>query len=547
MSVVTPTIVSDGQPIDPTYPISAIDICKEVDRIPYAQVVFLDGNAAQQLFPLSNTGLFEPGKTIEIKARYEGQTDQEQTLFEGVVVGQRVEADLSGSFLIVELKDAAVKLTATRKSTVYRQQTDDKIINDILTGRSLQVGTIAATPTTHPELVRYDCTDWDFIRLRAESNGLLTIVNDGEVSCLAPTVADAAKHRFAYGITPLYDFAIEANAEQQYPEIQSIAWDIKNQKLSKAVKAKEFAIAQGNLNGGAIAKSVGVETQTLLSATPLAAKELQAWCDAAMVRSRLSLIRGRVAVPGFGLVKLLDVIEIASVSNRFNGKTLVTGIRQRIDQQGWRTDLQFGLIAQRFAQQPNVMDAPAAGLLPAVHGLQIGVVDQFEEDPEKEFRVKVLLPGIHETEGVVWARLATPEAGNGRGYFFRPEAGDEVVIGFFNADPRQAVVLGSLYSSKNRPPQSVATLTKENKTKAIVTKSGTTIHFVDDAKASLLIQTPNKNQLLLDDDGQKIALTDQHGNTIVLSKDGIVIKSAKELTLEAGGNVTIKGQKVDVK
>ena len=63
----------------------------------------------------------------------------------------------------------------------------------------------------------------------------------------------------------------------------------------------------------------------------------------------------------------------------------------------------------------------------------------------------------------------------------------------------------------------------------------------------MFIRTPAKNTIVLDDDAQSIKMTDQHGNSITMSKDGIEIKSAKNLKIEASGNVEIKGQKVDVK
>jgi uncharacterized protein involved in type VI secretion and phage assembly len=141
----------------------------------------------------------------------------------------------------------------------------------------------------------------------------------------------------------------------------------------------------------------------------------------------------------------------------------------------------------------------------------------------------------------------TPDAGAGRGFFFRPEPGDEVVVGFFNDDPRQAVILGALYGSKNAPPADLSPLTSENKHKAIVTKKGTTIGFVDDSKSSVFIRTPDSNTIVLDDDEKAIRISDQHGNTITMNGDGIAIKSAGSLTIEASGKVEIKGQKVDVK
>jgi hypothetical protein len=69
----------------------------------------------------------------------------------------------------------------------------------------------------------------------------------------------------------------------------------------------------------------------------------------------------------------------------------------------------------------------------------------------------------------------------------------------------------------------------------------------DDKKASVFLETAGHNKIILDDDGELIKISDKHGNTITLDKDGIKLGSAKDLTLEAKGNVVIKGAKVDVK
>ena len=85
-----------------------------------------------------------------------------------------------------------------------------------------------------------------------------------------------------------------------------------------------------------------------------------------MARSRMSMIRGRIAVPGIAGIKPLDVMKISKMGNRFNGKTLVTGFRHRVDASGWQTDVQFGLAPDWFCRQEAIEDVPAAGLLPAV-------------------------------------------------------------------------------------------------------------------------------------------------------------------------------------
>ena len=155
---------------------------------------------------------------------------------------------------------------------------------------------------------------------------------------------------------------------------------------------------------------------------------------------------------------------------------------------------------------------------PRSQGLQVGVVDKFEQDPDKEYRVRVLLPTADDKPFAVWARLASPDAGNGRGYFFRPEPGDEVVVGFFNNDPRQPIILGALFGSKNAPPKDVSQLTDKNVHKAIVTKKGTTIGFVDKDKPSVYIQTPGKNKITIDDQDESVKIEDQHGNSITLEQ-----------------------------
>jgi uncharacterized protein involved in type VI secretion and phage assembly len=370
------------------------------------------------------------------------------------------------------------------------------------------------------------------------------VVDDGTVSLQHIEMRGPATHTFTYGMSDIYNFAMEADASHQYAALNSLGWDMKNQKV-RTSKAKAFPLSQGNLRGDTIAKTIGFAPYTQISPVSLELQELQAWADATMARSRMSLIRGRVSTAGVADLKPMDIVKIAGMGQRFNGTTLVTGVRHRVDQHGWQTDVQLGLSGAAFSQQTDIVDAPAAGLLPAVTGLQLGIVDTFSDDPAKEFRMKVVLPGIERENGPIWARLAFPDAGKNRGFFFQPEPGDEVVVGFLNNDPRQAIVLGALYGSKNAPKD--FTPTQNNVEKGIVTKKGTTIKFVDKDKASVFIETPKKNTILLDDDAEKVEVVDQHGNNITMSKDGIIIKSAKNVQIDASGNVEIKGQKVDVK
>jgi len=528
--------------MDSEYHLVSIDVIKEVNKIPQAQIVLLDGEAGKQEFSISDTEFFKPGKEIEIKLRYERESKSEATVFKGIVVRHRVQADRYRSRLNVDLKDAVLKLIAKRKSAVFRDMTDKEIIERIVQSGGLQVESVAETQPKHKEMVQFYCSDWDFILSRADASGNWVLVNDGKVTVAKPSLDGTPQHKFEYGISEIYEFEMEADARHQYEKIEGTAWDVKNQELLQPQTAKEFSLTQGNLMARELAQAIGADTCQLVFPGQLDEEETQAWADAKMLKSRLSMLKGRFRVAGFADINPGDLMEIAGVSKRFNGKTVITSIRHQVTIQGWQTNVQFGLSPDWFSQNENIIDVPAAGLIPAINGLQIGVVDKYEDDPDKQFRVKVRIPSI-ETDGIVWARLASIDSGKERGIFFRPEEGDEVILGFVNDDPRQAVILGSMHSEQNELPEGLE-VTEENYKKGIVTKESLQIIFDDEHKL-IEISTSNGNLLRLSDKDKGMYVEDENGNTITINDKGFQIKSSKDIVIE-GKNITIKGSKVDV-
>ncbi len=531
--------------MDSEFDVVSIDIVREVNRVPYAQIVLMDGDAAPGSFAISKTTFFNPGAEIEIQLRYEDET-QSETVFIGLVTGHRIEAGPSSSYLTVDLRDAAFAMTRTRKTIIFREKTDDKIITQLIGDNTLKKGKVAATKTAHPEIVQYNVTDWDFMLMRADANGLVVTSTDGEISVAEYTLSGSASLTIEYGLDEIFAFDLEIDGRDQVAEVTTLAWDAKQQKLTKETKAAAFKLGQGNQTGDKLATALGIAPAAYNIPAQVDPKELQGVADATVIRSRMSMFRGRFTLPGDSALKLLEIVELSSFGPRFDGKALVTGLRHRIEGGEWVSDIQVGLPADAYAYRPDILAPPASGLLPAMSGLHIGLVDQFEADPDKELRVKVILPGIDEKLGAVWARLASLDAGQGRGLVFRPEPGDEVVVGFFNDDPRQAVILGALFGSKNTLPDGWAAPSADNLEKGIVSRTGLSVKFVDDEKPMLVIETPAKNTLTFDDNGEMIEIVDQSGNTITMSADGVIIKSAADFTVEASGNVTIKGSAVEI-
>jgi uncharacterized protein involved in type VI secretion and phage assembly len=247
------------------------------------------------------------------------------------------------------------------------------------------------------------------------------------------------------------------------------------------------------------------------------------------------------------------MIKIDGVGARFNGNAFVTAVKHDMTHGMWDTHIQFGLNSERYIQihDDDLNDPQAAGLVGSIQGLQIGKTVQLQNDPDGEDRILVKLPVIDNDAKGIWTRVASLDAGNQRGSFFRPEIGDEVVVGFINGDPRDAVVLGMLNSSAKPAPIQAKDANDE---KGFTTRSKMHISFNDQTK-TIVIDTPAGNSITLDEQGMKIEIKDQNSNTITMDTSGIKIESQKNieikagvnLTLEAGASMSIKGATTSMK
>lgn len=551
MSAVTPSVTSEGQTLDAAVELLSITVHHEINRVPTAEIRVVDGSAPQQRFEISDDSFFAPGAPIDIAVRYEGQDDQ--PLFSGIVVGHEVEADAGGSRLAVRLKDPSVSMTRVRHRR-YHEGTDAEVMTAVITDAGHTAGDIGPATAEQAPMVQFDTTDWDFLLARADANGLVVTAEGGTVSARPVAIAPAAAHTYAFGVDPIYDFSLELDGSTQIEAVEATAWDLAAQALTEPATAEPLELQQGSASGADLAREMGIGPARLTHAVRLSSEELSAWATGREARSRLALLRGRLRIPGDGAIRLLDTLELAGIGERFNGRTAVTGVVQRLDGDGWTTDVQFGVDPSPVVERLALAGPDAGGLLTPARGLQIGKVIDLSDDPDEELRILVALAGIDPADGRLWARLSSPDAGPERGFLARPEPGDEVVLGFLGGDPRRPVILGSLHGSAQAPPPDLGPIDEDNHRKGFVSRSGLTVLF-DDDKASITIQTPAANTIVLDDDAESVTVKDQHENRVVLSSDGISISTDNDLTLQVGGdvkvsadgNVEIAGSQVDVK
>ena len=529
------TIKIDGKGIDEAIQIVAIDTVSEINAIPRACVTLVDGSPAEQNFEISSLSTFIPGKMIEI---YAGYNEEEQRIFSGLIVKQGIEVTAGQeSRLLIEATDPALKMTLERRNAVFENFKDSDLIEKLIRDNGLSTS-VQATKVIYENLVQYYATDWDMMMTRAQVNGMVAWVEAGKVTVASPDSQQAPVLALTYGDSILgFKADMDAATQLRSSAIKSHAWDSSTQKLVESGPGPISVTEPGNISSAELAEVFNLKTWEQQTAADVDKNSLQQWSSAELLKSRLSKIRGSVSFQGSSLAKLGSTIELAGLGDRFNGRVYISAVRHSISNGQWHTSVRFGLSPDWYTEVKQNIEAPgASGLLPSVQGLQVGTVKKVGKDPAGEFRVQLILPLLQANKAPVWARLSTLYAGVRVGAVFYPEVGDEVVVGFMNDDPSDAIILGSLYSKKHPPAY---TPNEKNDIKAFVTRSKMKLYF-DDKDKIITLETPGKHRITLDDKSGTVSISDSNKNSIDLSKRGITLSSAKDLKISARGNISLE-------
>ena len=187
-----------------------------------------------------------------------------------------------------------------------------------------------------------------------------------------------------------------------------------------------------------------------------------------------------------------------------------------------------------------------------IHGVAVGIVTQ-NRDPEGLGRVRISLPWLSEESESDWVKVMTFMAGNDWGGFFLPEVEDEVLVAFEHGDINHPYVLGGLWNSEDRPPESNAD--GSNNVRKIRSRSGHEVVFQDDTpggQEKLELRSKAGHTVVLSDAAgrEKIEVRDKTGNNVIVLdsvQNTISVESAMKLTLkgqiveiEAGASMTVK-------
>ncbi len=530
------TVLVNGSPVSDAVEVISITVDQEINRIASASVRIADGGSfglENDPFANSEGSDFIPGNEIEIQLGY---GDSQNTVFKGIMVSQRLGVKRNSSFLHITCKDKALTLTKTRSNTVLSDASDDDLFKQIASKAGLAINSESVPVYKYP-IVQYNCSDWDYMVIRAEVNGLFVSTDNNTIQVRKYGLSGSPSFALLADLVAI-EVDLDLNGENLYPGFKFTSWDPSAQQSVEVSATMSDPSALGNIKAEKMAGDLGMPTLQKFSSAPLSEEELTSLSESWTDRSALSKIQGRIKIPGTSEIKAGDLVELKNFGARFDGNAFVSKVEHEMTEGDWITTLYIGLYSRWHSSLPEVEDHDAIGLLPAVKGTHLATVKQINEDPDGESRVLIELSSFQNSakSNQFWARISFNYAGKETGFFFFPEVGDEVLVTFLNGDPRFPVITGSLYSSAN-PPK--FTPDAENTTKSIHSKSGIAFIFNDKDKV-LTVETPGGNKLVLDDKEKQISVKDCNSNEMVMGKDGIVISSPKDITLDAKGNINLK-------
>ena len=157
----------------------------------------------------------------------------------------------------------------------------------------------------------------------------------------------------------------------------------------------------------------------------------------------------------------------------------------------------------------------------AIPGISVGKVTSVD-DPEQLARVRVSFAWTEEPVQR-WVSVASPMAGNDRGWFVMPEVNDEVLVAFDQARFDHAYIIGFLWNKQQKPPS------PDPRQRMFRSVNGHCIRFID---------SPEQ-----DGDKGSIVIESAYGDTIVLSNSHLSITSRGVVQINAA-TVTIAGRVV---
>jgi uncharacterized protein involved in type VI secretion and phage assembly len=221
-----------------------------------------------------------------------------------------------------------------------------------------------------------------------------------------------------------------------------------------------------------------------------------------------------------------------SLNDESYGDFTIISVTHRTDDQGNYTN--------DFIAVPSTIKIPPVTGYADPHCETQSALVTDNHDPKGLGRVRVRFHWMKPAEKTPWVRVTSPHGGGGKGMFFIPEVGEEVIVGFEGDSAVKPYIIGTVYHGKANNAFSNA----GNDVKALQTRSGNRL-VLNDAASSVLLSDGAGNNTFHDGKGNIITTSSESiklqcgASCIEMKKDGTITINGKNITTTGEETVTI--------
>ncbi|MBC8643195.1 hypothetical protein H9W95_00935 [Flavobacterium lindanitolerans] len=444
------------------------------------------------------------GQAIKITINPSNMMTASPLTFNGIITeAQMVRTDGASGGIIINGFSPTILLEGTPNTKSYTDKSLADIVQEV-TGNysadSLKPAVSVQKDASLPYTVQYSESDFSFLCRIAQKKGQWFYFNGEELVFGKPK---SKNFTLEYGRS-LHSFNIEMRAKSL--GFEYVGYDPSNGETQRA------SSSEANYQPEGYSKSVFESSKKLFpnSSTMLYFHSLEEGNSKTHLTDRVTtqlqsraadLVTAKGDSDETGL-RIGDVINIKEPAFSLTGN-LLDGLQEQNFGSYIITDImhicdESGNYHNTFDAVPDTVVSPPYGNVhsfPVAESQPATVISN--DDPAGLGRIQVAFAWQKDSgANTPWIRMTNPHSGGGKGFYFIPEVGEEVLVGFEGGNAEKPFVLGAMYNGSALSEYH----TSGNDKKVIQTRSGTKV-IMNDAEGSIFIEDPSGNTWLMDGKG----------------------------------------------
>jgi Rhs element Vgr protein len=444
------------------------------------------------------------GQAIKITISPSNMMTASPLTFNGIITeAQMVRTAGASGGIIINGFSPTILLEGTPNTKSYTDKSLADIVQEV-TGNysadSLKPAVSVQKDASLPYTVQYSESDFSFLCRIAQKKGQWFYFNGEELVFGKPK---SKNFTLEYGRS-LHSFNIEMRAKSL--GFEYVGYDPSNGETQRA------SSSEANYQPEGYSKSVFESSKKLFpnSSTMLYFHSLEEGNSKTHLTDRVTtqlqsraadLVTAKGDSDETGL-RIGDVINIKEPAFSLTGN-LLDGLQEQNFGSYIITDImhicdESGNYHNTFDAVPDTVVSPPYGNVhsfPVAESQPATVISN--DDPAGLGRIQVAFAWQKDSgANTPWIRMTNPHSGGGKGFYFIPEVGEEVLVGFEGGNAEKPFVLGAMYNGSALSEYH----TSGNDKKVIQTRSGTKV-IMNDAEGSIFIEDPSGNTWLMDGKG----------------------------------------------